>query len=473
MILTYSPIYAVITSPADNDILEFDAASGRWQNVPASAAGAVLGTGTPGTIPLWTAVSTIGDSQITDDGIVVTIAGHLIVKGITGGTQLARSTALTTGSRTGLNVAQITTGVAASGLAIKSDWVYVSALDPYQVMGFIQGVRGALKTDTKFLFVTGNTTKNEFFLEVNSTNKTSILNSASSSINTGIDGVVIVGGSSITGKTADTVYVPQLGFFESGAIEGILNNATLTADRAWTLPDISGEVIVTAGTQTMSGDKTFTGAVAMTNLTLSGNMLIEGAGELRFKDTSNFIQNPSTGLDYYASVGHQFFMGGAAKVLMVSTGAVFNSLQTGFDFLVKGDVDADLFWVDVSTDRVGISTSAPLEILSIDSGNISLGNVAAGTNADKVMVFANGTAPTTSPVDIAQIYAADHAGAGTSTIHVRNEEGDIFKFIKSAAYTPTNVSTDRAYDANSTTLNELADVVGTLITDLQSTGLIG
>ncbi len=44
---------------------------------------------------------------------------------------------------------------------------------------------------------------------------------------------------------------------------------------------------------------------------------------------------------------------------------------------------------------------------------------------------------------------------------------------QSSAYSPTNVSTDRAYDADSTTINELADILGTLITDLQATGIIG
>jgi len=44
---------------------------------------------------------------------------------------------------------------------------------------------------------------------------------------------------------------------------------------------------------------------------------------------------------------------------------------------------------------------------------------------------------------------------------------------QSAAYTPSNVSTDRSYDADSTTLAEVADVLGTLIADLQAVGLIG
>lgn len=43
---------------------------------------------------------------------------------------------------------------------------------------------------------------------------------------------------------------------------------------------------------------------------------------------------------------------------------------------------------------------------------------------------------------------------------------------RAAAYTPTNVVTDRSYDANSTSMNELADVLGTLIADLQGYGLL-
>lgn len=40
-------------------------------------------------------------------------------------------------------------------------------------------------------------------------------------------------------------------------------------------------------------------------------------------------------------------------------------------------------------------------------------------------------------------------------------------------YLATNVTTDRAYDANATTIDELADVLGTLIADLRAAGIIG
>lgn len=41
------------------------------------------------------------------------------------------------------------------------------------------------------------------------------------------------------------------------------------------------------------------------------------------------------------------------------------------------------------------------------------------------------------------------------------------------AYTVTSGITDRSFNADATTLDELADILGTLITDLQTKGLIG
>tara|TARA_R100000656_G_scaffold117522_3_gene90940 strand:- start:6367 stop:6621 length:255 start_codon:yes stop_codon:yes gene_type:complete len=43
----------------------------------------------------------------------------------------------------------------------------------------------------------------------------------------------------------------------------------------------------------------------------------------------------------------------------------------------------------------------------------------------------------------------------------------------SATYTMTNVTADRVLDADSTTLAEVADVLGTLINDLRDRGVIG
>lgn len=44
--------------------------------------------------------------------------------------------------------------------------------------------------------------------------------------------------------------------------------------------------------------------------------------------------------------------------------------------------------------------------------------------------------------------------------------------VQAAAYTPTNVSVDRSYNADTVAVAELADVVGTLIADLQTYGIL-
>lgn len=82
---------------------------------------------------------------------------------------------------------------------------------------------------------------------VNTTLFPSFLTTQNSTINQNIINTVIVAGNNITAKTSNTAYVPQIAFFETGTIEGILNNATLTADRTWDLPDRSGPVIINTG----------------------------------------------------------------------------------------------------------------------------------------------------------------------------------------------------------------------------------
>jgi len=49
---------------------------------------------------------------------------------------------------------------------------------------------------------------------------------------------------------------------------------------------------------------------------------------------------------------------------------------------------------------------------------------------------------------------------------------DLERAASKETYTPDNVTTTRSYDADATTLAELADVVGTLITDLSNKGVI-
>lgn len=75
---------------------------------------------------------------------------------------------------------------------------------------------------------------------------------------------------------------------------------------------------------------------------------------------------------------------------------------------------------------------------------------------------AGGTGPTV-PAGYRALVACD----GTDVI--------LFALLAVAptAYTVTNGTTDRTYDANATTLDELADIVSTLISDLRAAKIIG
>src|SRR5665213_933774 len=61
------------TGPAPNNYP--GGLQGSWQPVPLNALGAVTGTGTSGTIPIWTGPSSQGNSSLTDNGTTLSYAG--------------------------------------------------------------------------------------------------------------------------------------------------------------------------------------------------------------------------------------------------------------------------------------------------------------------------------------------------------------------------------------------------------------
>lgn len=77
-------------------------------------------------------------------------------------------------------------------------------------------------------------------------NFATFLGTANSTIKIGVVNSVVIAGASQIAKTSNTAYVPQLGFFKSGTIEGLLRSETLTEDRTWDLPNGSGILALTS-----------------------------------------------------------------------------------------------------------------------------------------------------------------------------------------------------------------------------------
>lgn len=68
---------------------------------------------------------------------------------------------------------------------------------------------------------------------------------------------------------------------------------------------------------------------------------------------------------------------------------------------------------------------------------------------------------------------ADIARWGDELVRILEVLDDDANSITSDGWTMTNVTTDRTLDADSTTLAEVADIIGTLIKDLQDKGRLG
>lgn len=121
-------------------------------------------------------------------------------------------------------------------------------------------------------------------------------------------------------------------------------------------------------------------------------------------------------------------------------------------------------------------------------------HIAAGTTAASTgpLKFTSGTSMTTAEAGAMEFTTDDlfftittgaarkrllmadaTAGLTSGKIPVATTNGRLVDLTASAAYTPTNVTTDRSYDADTVLIAELADVVGTMIADLQAKGILG
>ena len=56
-------------------------------------------------------------------------------------------------------------------------------------------------------------------------------------------------------------------------------------------------------------------------------------------------------------------------LLDVRGAAIFNEAGAAVDFRIEGDTEANLFFVDGSTDRIGIGTATPAVLLDVDEGD--------------------------------------------------------------------------------------------------------
>ena len=123
--------------------------------------------------------------------------------------------------------------------------------------------------------------------------------------------------------------------------------------------------------------------------------------------------------------------------------------------------------------RVSNTTSGNVWFMTVP-GNMLLDSTHTSnpSTGSKVFILGDGTAPTGMASNTAGLYADDVSG--TVNLFGINEAGETTRLTWGTpqTYAESNVTTDRTYDANATSLDELADVLGTLLADLRARGII-
>ena len=133
-------------------------------------------------------------------------------------------------------------------------------------------------------------------------------------------------------------------------------------------------------TTTFSGPNTsFTMQTSTANQRTSFNVQGNGAQNARFQTTYG---NVATGFTQYEQLAASTQINFGANI----SAFYINTTKLDVDFIVRGDTDNDLLRTDASTNRVGVGTSTPQQLLDVD-GTIGYGtgdSTLNGTSQDLV-----------------------------------------------------------------------------------------
>jgi parallel beta-helix repeat protein len=212
--------------------------------------------------------------------------------------------------------------------------------------------------------------------------------------------------------------------------------------------ELAASAYCAASGNTIDGDNLTTSGVAVSAgggySTISGNAVYDCAGKGLHIGSPAIVM---TGNVVRIDAGNAIYLQTSAAIECVISGNFLDGQNTADQGVVLDHTDRCVIVGNYIDDfAVGgitvYSTGTPASI-----GSVIIDGNSFVSNADDLVLALSGGA----------------ALAATTHIQIPSE---------AATYTASNVSTDRAYDADATSTAELADVLGTLIADLRSAGIL-
>ena len=146
-----------------------------------------------------------------------------------------------------------------------------------------------------------------------------------------------------------------------------LSGITTATTRTYTLPDVTGTLATTASfTQTFAGQTTFSNGTVTVGTSTGAATYGIGTGATT-NGTTKTINIGTAGVSgSITNVNIGSSVAGSLGTVTIDSATVFNELGADADVRIEGDTNANLFFTDASTDRVGIGTNTPDALLTVN-----------------------------------------------------------------------------------------------------------
>ena len=175
-----------------------------------------------------------------------------------------------------------------------------------------------------------------------------------------------VGGVNVTAGSANQLLVSLGGVLQEPGTDYSVSSSTITFTTA---PAASLSFFAVLAGDALSANTPSDGSVTTaklgSNLTVDLDLGSAASPSLTFDADSGLF----SGGDNQVAVSTS----GVERVEFGASEVVFNDGGANYDFRVEGDTDANLLFVDASTDRVGIGTNSPIFTADILSGTANTG----------------------------------------------------------------------------------------------------